>query len=143
MAKNKYKNKEIVFDWIKFDSQIEMKYYQYLLSVFGPNGKQMIKVQPKYIIQDKFSLRGETFRAIEYIADFEFVLPWNRIIVVDIKGMATEIAKIKRKMFLKRYPDFELQWITSFQWKFVDYFQNEKRKKENRKLRQNVNSQLI
>ena len=49
--------------------------------------------------------------------------------------MATPDAKLKRKIFMYRYPEKILQWLVRHKWERVDYFDNEKRKRENKKLK--------
>jgi len=40
------------------------------------------------------------------VADFQyFDVPTSKIIVEDVKGMKTEVYKIKKKLLLWRYPD--------------------------------------
>ena len=62
-------------------------------------------MHPRFILQEGFKTRDwETIRKMEYIADF--TIDYNGdIYIVDAKGMATEAFKIKRKLFLHRYPD--------------------------------------
>lgn len=111
-------------DGIKFDSRVESDYYLYLKSL----GKEFT-LQPKYLLQEKFiNNQGENIRPIYYIADFAY-----DDIVVDIKGMPTQAAKLKRKLFMKKYPNLKLQWLVRYKWEWVDYFENEKRKKKAKK----------
>ncbi|WP_306428755.1 DUF1064 domain-containing protein [Siminovitchia terrae] len=41
---------------------------------------------------------------MEYIADFEIRNTDGSIEVVDVKGVKTDVFRMKEKMFLKRYP---------------------------------------
>ena len=50
--------------------------------------------------------------------------------VIDIKGMATPLAKMKRKMFMYKYPYIELQRLVRYKGEWIDYFENEKRKRQ-------------
>mgnify|MGYP003608481821 CR=1 FL=1 len=36
------------------------------------------------------------------------------------------------------YPDKELQWVVKYQWRRVDYFDNEKRKRDNKKVKKSL-----
>lgn len=125
----KYRNKKILIDWINFDSKSEAEYF--ILCKRDPNIKNL-KLQPRYILQEKFERDWQKFQAIEYRSDFEYTIG-KQTIVVDVKWLATAEAKLKRKMFLKNFPDHKLIWIVKFQWSFVDYFDNEKRKRNNKK----------
>lgn len=47
---------------------------------------------------------------IEYIADFKYIEN-GKIIVEDVKGIQTDVFKLKHKLFEKKYPDLELKII--------------------------------
>ena len=57
---------------------------------------------------------SETIKKIEYVLDFQYTHPSGAIIVVDTKGNPTEVAKIKRKLFMFRYPNLQLDWLVKF-----------------------------
>lgn len=136
---NKYLNKKVEAYWLKFDSKVESEFYEYLLSLKAKE----IKVHPTYLLQEKFSTSSWNIMAITYKADFEVQFDNWELRVVDIKWLATEVAKIKRKLFMKKYPDMDLKRLVKYNGNFVDYFENEKRKQENRKIRRNSNLQLV
>lgn len=122
--RSKYWAEKNTVDGIKFDSRVEWEYYLYLKSL----GKEFT-LQPKYLLQEKFiNNQGENIRPIYYIADFAY-----DDIVVDIKGMPTTEAKLKRKMFMKKYPNLKLEWLVRYKWERISYFDNEKRKKKAKK----------
>ena len=89
---NKYKSKKITIDWYTFYSIQESKYYE-------ENKSKISRVHPKRTLQNSFEKNGKKYRAIEYEADFEL---YDET-VIDVKGLATSEAKLKRKMFLYRY----------------------------------------
>lgn len=60
-------------------------------------------MQKKYILQEKFKLNGNTYRAITYIADFVYEDLDGKIHIVDTKGYRTEVYKIKKKILAKKY----------------------------------------
>lgn len=53
---------------------------------------------------------GRTFRKIEYIADFQYIEN-GKTIVEDVKGMQTDVFKLKHKIFEKVYTNLELRII--------------------------------
>ena len=59
-------------------------------------------LQPKFLIQESFIYNWKTEKRISYIADFSYNQDWKKI-VEDVKWMKTEVYKIKRKLFLKKY----------------------------------------
>ncbi|MCI0501113.1 MAG: DUF1064 domain-containing protein [Epsilonproteobacteria bacterium] len=74
------------------------------------NDREHIR-QPKYILQDKFVANdGSKIQPIHYIADFAY-----DNVVIDIKGDPTSDAKIKRKLFMYKYPELKLKWLVKFQ----------------------------
>lgn len=59
-------------------------------------------LQPKFLLQDKFIYKSKTYRKIEYIADFSYVRSEDDVLVIeDVKGLKTDVFKIKEKLFLK------------------------------------------
>jgi len=94
----KYNNKKIVIDGIKFDSKLEASFYVYLKAL-----NLDLTLQPKFNLQPSFKIFKKTYRAIDYLADFSF--SWKgQTLVIDAKGMETEVFKIKRKLLLFKYP---------------------------------------
>jgi hypothetical protein len=102
--KHKYNAKAIVIDGIKFSSKKEGLKYQELKLQQHCGLIKDLKLQPVFILQDGFECEGKKERPIKYVADFEYEKN-GRIIVVDTKGYRTKEYLIKRKMFLKKYPE--------------------------------------
>ena len=102
---NKYKNRKIVYNGIKFDSKKEYAYY-IKLKLLEDSGKiQELKRQVKYELQPSYRFKDKTIRSINYIADFEYIQDGVKHII-DVKGsknMMTETFKIKKKMFEYKY----------------------------------------
>ena len=69
-----------------------------------------LELQPKFLLQDTFKKNGKTYRKIEYIADFQYIEN-GKTIVEDVKGMQTDVFKLKHKIFEKVYPNLELRII--------------------------------
>ena len=107
---NKYKNKKIQVDMYVFDSIAESKRYKELKLLERAGKITDLTLQPKFLLQESFRKNGKTFRKIEYIADFQYIEN-NKVIVEDVKGMQTDVFKIKHKLFEKKYQDLELRII--------------------------------
>jgi len=140
IKRSKYGAKKTEVDWIKFDSKIEADYYVDLKKLKEEWTVLDFQLQPKYVLLDKFVYRfwDKKVMALKYVADFEvFWADWS-VVVVDIKWMPTETAKIKRKLFMHKYPDTDLQWVVKYRGERVNYDDNEKRKKENRKAKKKL-----
>lgn len=109
---SKYNSKKIILDGISFDSKHEGLYYEYLKERQEINEIQNFEIQPKYILLESFKRDGKTIRAITYTADFLIYHLDGKIEAVDIKGMSTQQGEMRRKLFLHRYPEINLTWIT-------------------------------
>jgi len=117
---NKYKNKKIVANGIKFDSKAEYEYYKYLCDFYY--GKNVdIKLQEVFELQPKFSKFDKNYRAINYKADFSIYDESGKlIIVIDVKGMVLPLAKLKKKLFEYKY-DVPLRFVAKCPKKYESY----------------------
>ncbi|HBZ09147.1 MAG TPA: hypothetical protein DEO65_04555 [Bacillus bacterium] len=102
--RSKYKNRKREIDGIVFDSVAESKYYEQLKWLEANKQILFFRIQPRYLLQEAFEKDGKTHRKIDYIADFEIHHKDGTIEVVDVKGVKTDVFRIKEKMFHKRYP---------------------------------------
>ncbi len=106
MSYSKYKNVKIKIDGIKFDSKAESERYAELRILEKAGMISNLQLQPKFELQSKFRHNGKALAAICYIADFSYHEKTSeKIIVEDVKGVETDVFKIKRKMFLRLYGD--------------------------------------
>jgi len=103
----KYGNKKVEADGHIFDSKREERYYQELKYRKMAGEITDIKIQPEYELQSRFKVGKNTIRPITYIADFEITLKGGKKQVIDVKGFKTKDYRIKRKLFLFKYPDVE------------------------------------
>lgn len=107
---NKYRNRKIVVDNIKFDSILEANRYQELKLLQRVKQISNLRLQVPFLLQEGFKKNGTTYRKIEYIADFVYEEN-GQTIVEDTKGICTEVFTIKQKLFEYKYPDLELKII--------------------------------
>lgn len=107
---NKYRNKKVQVDMYVFDSIAESRRYKELKLLEKAGKIQNLELQPKFLLQEAFKKNGKTFRKIEYIADFKYTEN-GKIIVEDVKGIQTDVFKLKHKLFEKIYPELELRII--------------------------------
>lgn len=111
--KNKYNNKRVKYNGINFASQKEFKRYLYLLDQQAKGYIKDLVLQPRFELQEKFEKNGVKYRAITYVADFQyFDTRLNKTIVEDTKGFKKEkVFLLKQKMFEYRYKELNLQII--------------------------------
>lgn len=107
---NKYRNKKVIVDGKKFDSKKEGDRYKELKLLERAGEISNLELQPRFLLQDKFKKNGKTYRKIEYVADFKYIENGKKI-VEDVKGIQTDVFKLKHKIFEKVYPDLELRII--------------------------------
>ena len=95
---SKYNAKKVEYKGIVFDSTVECDYYQYLERNLGDE-YDYIELQPRYELIPKVNKQRKT----EYIADFALWKDNKLLEVIDVKGMPTEVAKLKAKIFRDKY----------------------------------------
>jgi hypothetical protein len=106
----KYRNRKTTIDGITFDSKGEANRYCELKLLQRAGEISNLTLQPKYILQESFKKGKKTHRAITYIADFQYQEN-GKTIVEDFKGVETEVFRIKKKLFEKRYSQYELRIV--------------------------------
>lgn len=107
--RNKYNATKTEIDGYLFDSRAEARRYQELKLLERVGEIQDLQLQPRFVLQDKFqNPEHGAIRAIQYKADFKYIEK-GETIIEDVKGMETPVFKIKRKLFLKRYPELRFR----------------------------------
>ncbi len=110
----KYGNKKPTFNGITFDSNAERDYYLYLMSLKQSGEIQDFTRQPNFLLQESFKKNEQTFKSIHYKADFQVVHLDGHIEIVDVKpskDFQTDVYKLKKKLFEKRYPDLTIHEV--------------------------------
>lgn len=102
---NKYHNKKVIYNGIKFDSKKEMKRYKDLELLESTDYICNLELQKRFLLQEGYTnAKGKKIRPIYYIADFYyFDCVEKKWVVEDTKGIRTEIYKLKKKLFEYRY----------------------------------------
>lgn len=109
---SKYRNRKTIIDGITFDSKGEANRYCELKLLQRAGEISDLTLQPKFTLQESFKKNGKTHRAITYTADFQYFDKLSRKWVIeDFKGVETEVFRIKRKLFEKEYPQYELRIV--------------------------------
>ena len=154
MGKIKHKKTEI--DGIVFDSKMESEYYLHLKQLQEQGIVKSFKLQPAFLLQEKFIVvdgqvilgshedfnkikrktKALTIQDIKYIADFEVEYADGHIEIVDTKGQETADFKLKKKMFIYKYPHLHLSILIknkSNEWIPYDKYQKELRARKKNK----------
>lgn len=106
---NKYKNKKITYNGLKFDSRKEFNRYIELKKLANLGYIEDLQLQTPFILQESFKDNiGRTERAIKYLADFVYTKDGVKY-VEDVKSAITRKEPtyvIKRKLFKYKYPEY-------------------------------------
>lgn len=104
--RSKYNAKKKVVDGHLFHSTKEAERYCELKLFLRAKEIQNLQLQPRFLLQDGFvDKEGNEHKKIEYVADFMYVDKSGKTVVEDVKGVLTDVYKIKKKIFLKIYDD--------------------------------------
>lgn len=107
--RNKFGARKTQIDGFTFDSLAEANHYRELRLREQAGEITDLKLQPEYLLHPAFKDRdGKNHRAIYYRTDFSYNEQGRRI-VEDFKGFETEVFRIKRKLFLFKYPELVLR----------------------------------
>jgi hypothetical protein len=109
VKRRKFNNRKTEANGIVFDSKMEADYYRYLLE---QTDIEKIELQPVFLLQPSFKKLGNTIRKIEYKADFLLTYTDGLQVAIDVKGVLTDVFKLKEKWFNYTYPDLELKLVT-------------------------------
>lgn len=102
--RNKFNAKKTVVDGITFDSRKEAKRYVELRDLERAGDIRDLKRQVRYEIVPAFDVDGKHYRAITYIADFVYTdCETGKEIVEDVKGVRTDVYRLKAKMFAHKF----------------------------------------
>lgn len=100
---NKYHNKKVQYDEMTFDSKKEYSYYlKYKLMEQAGEIKDL-KMQVPFTLIETFKLQDKTYRKTIYKADFTFIDKEGKYHVIDVKGVKTDVYKLKKKLMAWKY----------------------------------------
>ena len=110
---NKYYNKKLIVDGIKFDSKKEAKRYLELKLLKRAGKIRDLELQPEFVLQPSYiNNKGKSIRAITYIADFVYYdIEKEKYVIEDTKGFRTDVYKLKKKIFEYKYPNTTIEEI--------------------------------
>ena len=105
---SKYKNEKVFRivnnEKVLFDSKKEAAHYDLLLYKLKNREISELTLQPKYDLIATTKWNNKTLRKITYSPDFRYVQN-GKIYVIDVKGMLTDVYKIKMRLFVQQNPD--------------------------------------
>ena len=99
---DKYHAKKTTVDGITFDSRKEADRYLVLKGMEEDGTIENLRRQVRYELVPAFDVDGRHYRPVCYVADFVYVEDGKEV-VEDVKGMRTDVYKLKSKLFAYRY----------------------------------------
>ena len=108
----KYHAKKTVVDGIMFDSKKEAARYAELKLLERAGIISQLVLQPRFELQEGFRKNGKSYRKIEYVADFMYRdNKAEETVIEDVKGVKTEVYKLKKKLFEAKYKNLTIKEI--------------------------------
>lgn len=101
-GRSKYHAKKTCVDGITFDSKREADRYLVLKSMEEDGAIKDLRRQVRYELVPAFDVDGRHCRPVYYVADFVYVEDGKEV-VEDVKGMRTDVYRLKSKLFARRY----------------------------------------
>ncbi len=112
--RNKYGNIKVNFRGITFDSGDEKRRYQELLLLEIAGEISSLSIQPRYLLQPSFRNRqGKHIRAMHCTWDFLYIEN-DCSVAEDVKSPPTRKEQaygMRKKLFMKRYPEIEFREV--------------------------------
>lgn len=87
---------------ITFDSKREADRYLVLKGMEEDRLIEDLRRQVRYELVPAFDVDGRHYRPVYYVADFVYVEDGEEV-VEDVKGMVTDVYRLKSKLFARRY----------------------------------------
>lgn len=98
----KYHARKTTVDGITFDSRKEADRYLVLKGMEEDGIIEDLRRQVRYELVPAFDVDGRHYRPVFYVADFVYVEDGKEV-VEDVKGMRTDVYRLKSKLFAQRY----------------------------------------
>ena len=101
-GRSKYRARKTTVDGITFDSRKEADRYLVLKGLEKDGSIEDLRRQVRYELVPAFDVDGRHYRPVYYVADFVYVEDGKEV-VEDVKGMRTDVYRLKSKLFAYRY----------------------------------------
>lgn len=99
---SKYRARKTTVDGVTFDSKREANRYLVLKGMEEDGAIEGLRRQVRYELVPAFDVDGTHYRPVYYVADFVYVEDGKEV-VEDVKGVRTDVYRLKSKLFARRY----------------------------------------
>ena len=101
--KPKYNNVKESYGNIKFDSKKERERFEELIFMREQGLISNLKLQHNFTLREGYTTpEGERIRGTVYKADFTYYDDRGNFIIEDVKGVPTDVYKLKKKMMMDK-----------------------------------------
>lgn len=101
--RSKYNNTKAVCGALKFDSKKERERFLQLMQLQNEGRITNLHLQQTFTLREAYTLpSGERVRGTTYKADFTYYDADGKLIIEDVKGVRTDVYKLKRKMMIDK-----------------------------------------
>ena len=100
---SKYNNKRVMLDGEWFDSMREAARWSELRLMERVGEIRELRRQVPFELIPQQTIKGHKVRPIRYIADFVYIDKNGSQVVEDVKGMLTQVYRLKRRMLIWLY----------------------------------------
>ena len=107
----KYNNIKTTVNGIKFDSALEASYYLTLMKRKAEGKVKDFVIHPKFVISKGYIRVGKKIPPSYYVLDFQVFNSDGTTEYIDIKGFATQVSKLKRKLLESQNPEIRVKWL--------------------------------
>lgn len=108
--RHKYGAQGVTHFGLEFASKLEGQRYLVLREALMAGLILELTCHNRYLLLAGFTTQDHNgrrrIRPIHYEDDFRYTLLDGTVVVEDVKGVETEAFRLKRKMFLQRYPEY-------------------------------------
>ena len=103
--RSKYNARKVRVDGIVFDSQAEANYYCQLKLLLRAGKIDGFCRQARFVITE--GRDGD--KGTEYVTDFIVFYPDGKYRIVDVKGVKTDVFRLKVKCMREKYPKLKIE----------------------------------
>lgn len=103
--RSKYNARKVRVDGIAFDSQAEANYYCQLKLLLRAGKIDGFCRQARFVITE--GRDGD--KGTEYVTDFIVFYPDGKYRIVDVKGVKTDVFRLKVKCMREKYPKLKIE----------------------------------
>lgn len=113
--RSKYGAKKTQVDGHVFDSIAESRRYRELMLLKRSGVVTEVELQPVYTLVEGFTHKatGNRIAPIKYKADFLVTYADGHQEIEDVKGMRTAVYRLKKRLFMRAFPDLQIREVSA------------------------------